>query len=171
MTTNREWFEQTLKGFQADFEFRLESKAMEFTERICAEMNSMGVSRASLAEKLGKSKSYVSRILNNVDVNLTLSTMLQFAEAVDCEFKLDVVRKEASESEEREGTTLQFEPVSPSIFGELRLSSFQAGLFRDVATNYSIAGTGSQMMLFLSPTASTEREEQEEPVEQPALAA
>ena len=83
------WFSETLAEFKQDFEFRLDAKILDFTEQICEVMERKGISRSELAESLGKNKSYVSRVLNG-HVNLTLKTMLQFAEAVSEELDLRV---------------------------------------------------------------------------------
>jgi len=90
VTTDREWFEHELVRYEDDFKFRLEYQAMDFTEQICRLMKDKDLTRAKIAERLNKSKSYVSRILNNVDINLTLRTLLQFVEAAEGTLKIRV---------------------------------------------------------------------------------
>ena len=50
-------------------------------ERICELMEQKNISRADLARKLGKSRAYITRLLNG-QPNLTLKTLTQIAVAL-----------------------------------------------------------------------------------------
>ena len=47
---------------------------LDTTEQICAILNDQNISRKELAKRLGKSKSYISRILDG-EKNITLRTL------------------------------------------------------------------------------------------------
>src|SRR4051812_37073738 len=54
--------------------FQQERAILEATMRICEAMKEQGVSRSQLAQKLGKSKGYVSQLLDGQQ-NMTLRTL------------------------------------------------------------------------------------------------
>jgi transcriptional regulator with XRE-family HTH domain len=60
----------------------------EVTERLCELMQEKGVSRSDLAERLGKTKGYISQILSG-SANLTLRSMSDLYLALDREFHVD----------------------------------------------------------------------------------
>ena len=55
---------------------------MDVTESICAALESQKLNRQSLADKLGKTKGYVSQVLNG-NRNMTLATLAEMAFALD----------------------------------------------------------------------------------------
>lgn len=79
--------DEELRELREKFDVRLEANILDFSEQICQVMERNGISRSDLAKTLRKNKSYVSRVLNG-QVNLTLRTMQQFAEAVCKELDL-----------------------------------------------------------------------------------
>ena len=64
-----------------------------FTEAILQAMQEEGFTKGSLAEKLGKSRQYVSRVLNE-EANFTIETMVQFCLALNRQLSLLVHRPE-----------------------------------------------------------------------------
>ena len=70
---DRDYLEQSLKA--------------RFVEDICRILKENGVSQAALARKLGKSRQYVSHILNET-ANFTLGTLVDIALALDCDVVL-----------------------------------------------------------------------------------
>lgn len=62
-----------------------------FTEAILQAMQEEGHTKGSLAEKLGKSRQYVSRVLNE-EANFTIETMVQFCLALNRQLSLLVHR-------------------------------------------------------------------------------
>ena len=52
------------------------------------------ISNNDIAANLGKSKQTVSNLLNGRQTNITLDTLLNLCNAVDCELEINVKRKE-----------------------------------------------------------------------------
>lgn len=61
-----------------------ENLILEVTEGIYQAMERLGVTKAALADRLDKSRSYVSQVLSR-DRNMTLRTVADFAWALDVE--------------------------------------------------------------------------------------
>ena len=57
---------------------------LEFTEGVVREMERQGITRTKLAQRLGATPAYVTKILRG-KVNFTLSTMVRLARALDAE--------------------------------------------------------------------------------------
>ena len=89
--SEKTWFEKDFAELEQTLEFRLEYKILEITDEICSVMESKDINRAELARRLGKTKSFVSRILNG-NSNFTLRTMLEFADALDEELYVSLRR-------------------------------------------------------------------------------
>lgn len=64
--------------------YRAEGASIRFTEDLVALMNSRSLTRTALAEKIGNSPAYVTKILRG-DTNFTLDSMARIAQALDCE--------------------------------------------------------------------------------------
>lgn len=62
---------------------------LEFTESVVGEMERQGISRSELAQRLGASPAYVTKILRG-KVNFTLATMVRLARALDAELGIDL---------------------------------------------------------------------------------
>ena len=62
-------------------EYWAEGAVLEFTEDLSRIMDEAGISRSELAEKLGTSKSYITKIFSG-QANFTLETMAKFAHAI-----------------------------------------------------------------------------------------
>ena len=52
------------------------------------------ISNNDIADNLGKSKQTVSNLLNGRQTNITLDTLLNLCNAVDCELEINIKRKE-----------------------------------------------------------------------------
>lgn len=83
------WFADKLKEFEGDLEFRTEEVIIEFTEKVVAAMRERDMSRVELAQRLGVSKSFVTKLLNG-NPNLTIRTMVSLAAALGCELLVDI---------------------------------------------------------------------------------
>lgn len=83
------WFADKLKEFEGDLEFRTEEMIIEFTEKVVAAMQERDMSRVELAQRLGVSKAFVTKLLNG-NPNLTIRTMVSLAAALGCELLLDI---------------------------------------------------------------------------------
>jgi len=73
--------------------FLLEEVKLAFAEGLCRLMEERGVSRRQLAERLGTSRAYITRILRT-DYNLTAETMVKLARVLDARVELALVPKE-----------------------------------------------------------------------------
>jgi transcriptional regulator with XRE-family HTH domain len=69
--------------------YQAEGTSIRFTEELVAVMKSRGLTRTALAEKIGTSPAYITKILRG-DTNFTLDSMARIAQSLDCEidFKL-----------------------------------------------------------------------------------
>lgn len=61
-------------------------------EDILKQMEEAGVSRNELAQRLGKSRQYVSRILNE-KANFTIETMAQITCSLNCNLSIKITKK------------------------------------------------------------------------------
>jgi len=83
------WFTDKLKEFQDDREFRTEQVIIDFTEKVVAVMRERGMSRVELAQRLGVSKAFVTKLLNGKS-NLTIRTIVAITDALGCELVVDI---------------------------------------------------------------------------------
>jgi len=79
--TTFERLDQKLIEWDQDPDYIVEGVLLAATERICELMDKHGISRAELARRLGKSRAYVTRMLNG-QPNMTLKTLTQIAVAL-----------------------------------------------------------------------------------------
>lgn len=77
-----EWFRDKLEQYRRDPEFRTELLLLAINEQLVSRMNSQGISRSELAERLQCSKAFVTKLLNGKP-NLTMRTLVQIAGALD----------------------------------------------------------------------------------------
>jgi len=88
-----EWYKERVRGLENDPEFLLERVKLAFAEELCRLMEEQGLSHAQLAERLGTSRAYITRILRT-DYNLTAETMVKVARALDARVELSLVPKD-----------------------------------------------------------------------------
>lgn len=69
--------------------YHAEGASIRFTEAVIARMESCGITRTDLAEKIGTSPAYVTKILRG-DTNFTLESMVKIAQALDCEMDFEL---------------------------------------------------------------------------------
>jgi antitoxin component HigA of HigAB toxin-antitoxin module len=69
--------------------FYRDSFILDVTEQICGHMEEQRISRVTLAETLGKSKSYVSQVLSG-NRNMTLATLADVAYALRLQIKMQL---------------------------------------------------------------------------------
>lgn len=80
--------------YKDDPDFIFEGAILDFTEAVCEKMEKDGVSRAQLAERLAKTRAFVTRTLNG-QPNLTLRTMVRIAHALNSELSIHLTTKDA----------------------------------------------------------------------------
>jgi len=83
------WFTDKLNEFESDLEFRTEEVIIAFTEKVVAAMRERDMSRVELAQRLGVSKAFVTKLLNG-NPNLTIRTMVSLAAALECDLLVDI---------------------------------------------------------------------------------
>ena len=69
--------------------YRAEGASIRFTEELLAAMKARDITRTALAEKIGTSPAYVTKILRG-DTNFTLDSMVKMAHALDCEISIQL---------------------------------------------------------------------------------
>ena len=74
-------FRKILGEFENEWQYRHERAILEITESIAREMESKGVSRASLANTLGVSRAYITQLLGGKP-DFTLGTLFKVADAL-----------------------------------------------------------------------------------------
>jgi|WetSurMetagenome_2_1015567.scaffolds.fasta_scaffold470531_1 transcriptional regulator with XRE-family HTH domain len=89
-----EKYRERVRSIENTPEFLLEKVKLTFAEELCRLLDEQGVSRTQLAERLGTSRAYVTRILRT-DYNLTAETMVKVARALDARVELALVPKDA----------------------------------------------------------------------------
>jgi transcriptional regulator with XRE-family HTH domain len=86
------WYKEKLQKFRDDVDFLTEAAILDFTEKVVDKMQLNGLSRAELAQKLGVSKPFVTKLLNG-SPNMTIKTMVSIAHALECEFSAELCPK------------------------------------------------------------------------------
>ncbi len=74
-------------------EWELESLLLDINEGLWAAMQARGVSRSDLAERLGTSRAYVTKLLDGQE-NMTLKTLVRVANALDMKVATKLVPRE-----------------------------------------------------------------------------
>ena len=69
--------------------YRAEGASIRFTEDLVALMNTSGLTRTALAEKIGSSPAYITKIQRG-DTNFTLDPMVKIATALGCELTISM---------------------------------------------------------------------------------
>ncbi len=72
---------------RASHAYRAEGASIRFTEDLVALMKTSGLTRTALAEKIGSSPAYITKILRG-DTNFTLDSMVKIATALGCELTI-----------------------------------------------------------------------------------
>jgi transcriptional regulator with XRE-family HTH domain len=75
-----------------------ERAALDFTEAVYRRMAALGLTKSQLAERLGTSPAYVTKILGGQG-NFTLKTMVRLARALESEAVVHLAHKEESAAE------------------------------------------------------------------------
>ena len=86
------WFQNELETVRKTFEYRLEKILIQLGEDICRLMRDQQISRADVAERLGVSRAYVTKVLNG-NPNLTIKTLLKLSDALGRELAIHFAPK------------------------------------------------------------------------------
>lgn len=82
-----ERIKKQIDDLNSDPEMRLERQKFAITEEICKFMESKNMSRVELAEKLGTSRAYITKMLRG-NCNFTLESLERISSALDCELNI-----------------------------------------------------------------------------------
>lgn len=82
-----EWFKDQLEKFKNDIDFKTEGIILELTEKIVEIMDRNKVNRAELANRLGVSNAYITKLLNG-NPNLTIKSLVSIASALNCDLEI-----------------------------------------------------------------------------------
>jgi transcriptional regulator with XRE-family HTH domain len=72
---------QKLDAARNTFEYRLEKVLFDVAEQVCKLIESQGVSRSELAQRLAVTPAYVTKLLSG-NPNLTIKTLLKLSDAL-----------------------------------------------------------------------------------------
>ncbi len=84
------WLHQYTESFKNDPEYVAVGLALQFIEEILEIMEAKGISRSQLAERMGVSRAYVTRLLD-APPNLTLKSICQVAMALGAKPEVHLV--------------------------------------------------------------------------------
>jgi DNA-binding phage protein len=87
--TTEEWVKDELEKYKDNIEYRLEEAILDFTEQICEQMEKQKITRAGLAERLGVSRAFITKLLNG-NPNLTLKTMMNIVSALKSDLNIQI---------------------------------------------------------------------------------
>lgn len=87
-------YRERVRSIENTPKFLLEAVKLAFAEELCRLLKEKNLSHRQLAERLGTSRAYVTRILRT-DYNLTAETMVKVASALDARVELALVPKGA----------------------------------------------------------------------------
>jgi len=92
-------FSTLFAAAQQHDEYWTERASLEFTEELTRWMEQQGLSRKDLAEKIGSSQAYITKILKG-NVNFTLASMVKLTRALGAELRIELGQvKDAAEAE------------------------------------------------------------------------
>lgn len=83
-------FRKTFEAARKTLEYWMEDVRLDFTEAIVETIKSKNISQKDLAERIGKSEAYISKIINSNTTNFTLKTMVQLCLALDSKITLKI---------------------------------------------------------------------------------
>ena len=81
-------------------EYWVEDATVSFTSQLYSIMRRKGISATALAEKLGVTQPYITRVLKGRD-NLTIATMVKLARAVGVRFQISLLDEMDATLDER----------------------------------------------------------------------
>ena len=78
-------------------EYWMEGLRLDFLEDLQRTMKEKQISQKDLAEKIGKTEAYVSKVINSNISNFTLKTLVQLAMTVGCRLSISMLSEENQE--------------------------------------------------------------------------
>lgn len=83
----RSWLEQKIEEYEGHPDLITHQVLLDITEQIASQMLAKGVKKRDLAERLGVSRSYVTRMLEGTP-NLTVRSLVRVSLALDCDLQI-----------------------------------------------------------------------------------
>jgi len=87
------WFAQELEKYEKDPEVILEGLLFDINEKILEIMDKKKISRTNIADKLGVSPAYITKLLDNLlegKPNVTLKTLIKITLALDSKLAIEL---------------------------------------------------------------------------------
>lgn len=81
-----------LEEYQNDPAFELEVLLLEVNRQISSLMDDCGVRKSELAQRLGVSRAFVTKVLRG-ESNITLQTLVRIANALEAKFTVRIARR------------------------------------------------------------------------------
>jgi transcriptional regulator with XRE-family HTH domain len=99
-------FSALFTAAQAHDEYWTERASLRFTEELTRWMEQQGLSRTDLAERIGSSQAYITKILKG-NVNFTLASMVKLTRALGADLRIELTS--AGDSADREEPEVEVE--------------------------------------------------------------
>jgi transcriptional regulator with XRE-family HTH domain len=100
MSSKDESFSEVFSRAEEQDEFWTELASIEFTEDLARWMEERRVSRAELAQSIGTSQPYISKVLKG-NVNFTLASMVKLSRALGLRVRIRLEPEEGAASRQR----------------------------------------------------------------------
>ncbi|HVR08732.1 MAG TPA: helix-turn-helix transcriptional regulator [Thermoanaerobaculia bacterium] len=107
-------FSELYREAQQHQDYWIAGAILEFTESVVREMARQGLTRTALAERLGVTPAYVTKILRG-KVNFTLATMVRLSQALDTDLHVRLGGRDR-----RQPVPTASEPPRPELARETR---------------------------------------------------
>lgn len=141
----KNWFRQRLALAEKTFDFRLESILIEVAENLALFMKEQNLTRSQLADRLGVSPPYITKILNG-NPNLTIKTMLKLADALNQDLEINFKTKQKIRAQQRallpNTCLVSSEDLHEDLLGPIAESSFGAVQSKSDTQNFGFALKG-----------------------------
>src|SRR4051812_7810336 len=85
-------YAEVISRSRKTIEYLTEDLVLRFMGSVITRMDTLKMSRSSLAGRLNTSPAYVSKVLSG-ESNLSTETMVKLAQALDCDIELNLVPK------------------------------------------------------------------------------
>ena len=85
----RSWLEEKLEQYEGHPDLVTHQILLDITEQVASQMLAQGVKKRDLAERLGVSRSYVTRVLEGTP-NLTVRSLVRVSLALDCDLRIEL---------------------------------------------------------------------------------
>ena len=86
------WFYEAVTEYKNDVEYLTEAAILDVTEKIVEKMKEQDLSRTELANRLGVSKAFITKVLGGYP-NLTIRSMVSLANALGCNLSFEIIPK------------------------------------------------------------------------------